>query len=175
MPNDDRKPWERQPDETDRAWAAFRVYRDLPPAERSYGAAFRKTYQKPANYQAPQWYRQWANRHGWRDRVEAWDRHLDDVGRAVTERERVEWRGHRRKLLQGFLSNVATAMREFDPKNVSVGQLTQAVQMLVQEMRAEMDDLPTEKRQLTGAEGGPIQITTVEVIKDYGHEPVPDS
>jgi len=33
--NDDRKPWERQPDETDRAWAAFRIYRDLPPGERS--------------------------------------------------------------------------------------------------------------------------------------------
>jgi len=40
--------------------------------------------------------------------------------------------------------------------------------MLVQEMRAEMDDLPTEKRQVTGAEGGPIVIKTIEIVKDYG-------
>jgi len=32
-----------------------------------------------------------------------------------------------------------------------------------------------ERREVTGAEGGPIQIETVEVIKDYGHEPVPDN
>jgi len=173
--NDDRKPWERQPDETDRAWAAFQVYRDLPPAERSFDAAWRKRYAKPAHHRCPQWYRIWAKQYDWKDRAAAWDRHLDDVERAATEAERVEWREHRRKLLQGFLSNVATAMREFDPANVSIGQLTQAVQMVVQEMRAEMDDLPTEKKQITGAKGGPVQITTVEVVKDYGHEPVPDS
>jgi len=32
-----------------------------------------------------------------------------------------------------------------------------------------------ERREFTGAEGGPIQITTIEVVKDYGNEPVPDN
>jgi len=169
--SDDRKPWERRQNETDRAWAAFQIYRDLPPSERSYGAAFRKTYRKPAHYQAPQWYRQWAKQHDWRGRVENWDRHLDDIERAATERQRVEWREDRRELLRGFLTNVDTAMKEFDSANVSVGQLTQAVQMVVQEMRAEMDDLPTEKRQL----GGDLSIVITDKFrtamdKIYGEE-----
>ncbi len=147
----DRQPWERQPEETDRAWAAFQIYRNLPPSERSYGAAFRKTYHKPASYQAPQWYRAWAtNHHNWKGRAEAWDCHLDGIECAATEQERIEWRKNRRSLLKDFLSSVATAMKKFDPENVSTGQLTRAVEMIVQEMRAEMDDLPTEKHQISG-------------------------
>ena len=33
----------------------------------------------------------------------------------------------------------------------------------------------SERQEITGAGGSPITITTVEVVKDYGHEPVPDS
>ena len=169
--NDDRKPWERKSDETDRAWAAFQVYRNLPPRERSYDAAYRKSYAKPPHRRAPKWYRAWAKKHDWPKRTEAWDRHLDDIERAATEQQRVEWREDRRELLQGFLANVAAAMEKFDSTNVSVGQLTQAVQMVVQEMRAEMDDLPTEKRQL----GGDLSIVIKDKIetaldKIYGEE-----
>ena len=171
--DENRKPWERQSSETDRAWAAFQIYRNLPPSKRSYDAAYRLTYNKPSSYHAPAWYRAWAtNHHNWKSRTEAWDCHLDDIERAAMEQERVEWRKDRRSLLKDFLSSVTTAMEKFDPENVSTGQLTRAVEMIVQEMRAEMDDLPTEKQQITGAGGGPIQITTVEVIKDYG--PVSD-
>lgn len=172
--DENRKPWERQSKETDRAWAAFQVYRDLLPAERSYDAAYRKSYTKPPHRRAPKWYRMWAKQHDWKVRTETWDRHLDDIERAAIEQERMEWRDHRRKLLRGFLTNVATAMKKFDPTNVSIGQLTQAVQMVVQEMRAEMDDLPTERRDVTSG-GEPITITTIEVVKDYGDEPISDN
>lgn len=56
----DRRPWERQPTETDAAWAAFVAYRDAAPADRRIGDASR-----------------WASQFAWRERVEAWDIHAD--------------------------------------------------------------------------------------------------
>lgn len=154
----DRRSWERLPEETSKAWAAFLVYRDMLPGDRSLDAAYRKRYAKEPHIRATKTFRAWAKQHDWPGRVEAWDRHLDDIERAATERERVEWRENRRNLLKGFLFNVSQAMKKFDPTNVSIGQLTQAVQMIAQEMRAEMDDLPTKRQEITGAEGGPVII-----------------
>jgi len=172
----DRRLWERQENETDRAWAAFQVYRDLLPGDRSYDAAYRKTYDKPTNIHAPKWYRDWAKEYDWIDRARAWDRHLDDIERAAAEEERREWRKKRRSMLMGFGSKLSDVLNVFDPQDVkpSLSQITQAVDMLIQQMRAEMDDLPTEKRDVTTG-GQPIAITTVEVVKDYGDESVPDS
>jgi len=147
-----RQPWERQPSETDRAWAAFQTYRNLSPSERSYDAAYQQTYDKLPTRHAPKFFRDWANNHyDWKNRAEAWARHLDDIERAAVEQERVEWRQDRRKILRGFMAILAAAMSNFDPTDATMNQLTRATEMITQEMRAEMDDLPTEKHQVTGA------------------------
>ncbi len=146
----DRQPWERQPNETDRAWAAFQVYYNMPPSERSHDAAYRERYKKGPNAHATKTFRTWSNHHDWKNRAGAWDRHLDDIERAVTEQERVEWRKDRRSLLRTFLTTVTQAIENFDPTDVRMNQLTSAVEMITQEMRAEMDDLPTEKHQISG-------------------------
>lgn len=64
------KPWDRQPGETDPAWAAFVVYRDLG-LERS-GAKVGKELGK-----SHQLIERWSAKNAWVTRVQAWDREQD--------------------------------------------------------------------------------------------------
>lgn len=69
MTDDERRPWERQPAETDAAWSAFVLFRDAGPATRKVGD-----------------HGAWSSRFAWRERAAAWDAHAD---RAL-EGDRVE-------------------------------------------------------------------------------------
>lgn len=61
--SDPLDPWERQPDETPRAYAAFRQYRDLGPTRTV------EKLQDVARTSAERW----SARHRWVDRANAWD------------------------------------------------------------------------------------------------------
>jgi hypothetical protein len=62
----DLKPWERQPEESPKAHAAFVAYRDLG-ASRTFVAAARQLAKSCSLL------RRWAVTHRWRERVHAWD------------------------------------------------------------------------------------------------------
>lgn len=77
------EPWEKQPQETDQAFAAFKEYRDLG-LERTIPKAVQALGKKP-NYLST--CEAWSQRWGWRLRVDAWDKHVDQKERtaALTE------------------------------------------------------------------------------------------
>ena len=79
----------------------------------------------------------------WKERAEAWDEAERERAEAEYEAERLEWREKRRKLLQGFFGRLVQALGDLDPTDATLGQLTQAVRMAIQELRAEFDDEPT--------------------------------
>jgi len=85
----DRHPWDRQPKESDRAWAAFIVYRDLGIGRSIRAAVERLGKNKRYNGTA----QQMSARYGWRIRVEAFDRERDRIRRE--EAEKVERELHR--------------------------------------------------------------------------------
>lgn len=72
------EPWERQPDESEEAWLAFRAYRDMPPEQR----LIRRTAVKSVAV-LTRWYRD----HDWIGRCKAFDAHVDSV--SVEERKRI--------------------------------------------------------------------------------------
>jgi len=75
-------PWERQPGEPPRAYAAFCIYRDLPPAERSVRAvAERLGIKGAAKGQVPGHMLRWSTRWRWVERARAWDAELDRQAR----------------------------------------------------------------------------------------------
>jgi len=117
--------------------------------------------------------KKWSSCYDWQSRIEAWEEAERERERQEYEAERLEWRGRRRQMLQGFFSQLAKALQKFDPEGATLGQLTQAVRTVTQELRAEYDDLPTERHDVTTG-GQPIAITTIEVVKDYGDEPISD-
>lgn len=80
-----RQPWERQPKESDAAWRAFQVYRDLPhlppdqsPVSRSQRAVSTRLY--PGRSPAKGVVKEiggWSSKWRWIERVNAYDAHLD--------------------------------------------------------------------------------------------------
>lgn len=85
-----REPWERLPEESDRDWGFFLLYRNLHPSVRSIGRAFTlyqqqrheadPDYPEPSevgHYKAPQWFEHVSAVHGWVDRVRAYDEWQD--------------------------------------------------------------------------------------------------
>lgn len=75
-----RDPWERIDGETDKAWAAFRAYRDAGPLRRRIAVA-RKFYDRPDLKATPATWSGWARKYDWRGRIEAYDAFLVEQAR----------------------------------------------------------------------------------------------
>lgn len=81
------KLWERAPGETDKAFAAFRIYRDLGPEKRSLEAVATKVAKKALKGRGqPTYIKEWSSQNKWVERASAYDDHLDEVRRAANER-----------------------------------------------------------------------------------------
>lgn len=72
---DDLKPWDRQPNETAKAYAAFTIYRDM-----GSNRTVRATAEELTK--SEQLIKTWSGKHRWVERVSAWD---SIPGRAVAE------------------------------------------------------------------------------------------
>lgn len=73
-----RKPWERQPDESPKAFAAFTAYRSLPGDRRSLVAARDNLGEASGSGRT---YEAWSAEWSWVDRALAWDDELDRLAR----------------------------------------------------------------------------------------------
>lgn len=76
------KPWERQPDETSKKYAAFCLYRDMGAEERTY-AKVATQVGKSIGY-----IERLGRENKWRDRVEKWDDEQDRIAREIAQKER---------------------------------------------------------------------------------------
>lgn len=92
----DDKPWGRR-DETDKAYRAFCIYRELGPGPgRSLHSAYRRYVEERdgedpgAGICAPSYFQAWSSRHDWVARVRAWDAYLDRQAREAAEEEYLE-------------------------------------------------------------------------------------
>lgn len=85
-------PWERQPEESDQAWEAFVVYRDMLQVEHDGVVIGRRAFREVARRlgKSASLMDKWATRHKWRVRVEAYDADLDRDRRAVLRTEAIK-------------------------------------------------------------------------------------
>jgi len=88
-PNKQRKPqpWDQRPDETNKAYHRFCLYRDMGP-DRSLAKLVQKLG-KAKNYKVQ--LENWSVKHDWQDRVKAYDAH--ELERQREEREEIRERG----------------------------------------------------------------------------------
>lgn len=81
------EPWERQADETHERYSAFLIYRDQPAQ-----GQLRRSLERAAHAcgKSPSTLEQWSRQDRWRERVQAWDRHLQAVQDAAKVRKLTE-------------------------------------------------------------------------------------
>ena len=144
----DRKPWERQPGETAKAFAAFLLYRDMPAVDRSVAAAWgRKIGGK-------QWER-WCAAHDWVNRAAEHDSDLASRRRERMEKELDRAKDDAAVLIRATLAKVAERIQGMDVEELAVGQIPTALRTLIE---LELKVLGYEDRvALTGKDGGPVK------------------
>jgi hypothetical protein len=119
----DEPAWERLADEPTREYAAFRMYRDTAPAQRSIAAV--AEHVEMSKRRVHEWAVEWH----WRDRAEAWD----DACHRVEDHERLEAIRSMHKLHRSAgraaLSKAAQALAHMDPATMPVGAVARLLEL----------------------------------------------
>ena len=123
----DRKPWERQPGETAKAYDAFLHYRDLPAIDRSVVAAWGRKWGRKLG--GKQWER-WCTVHNWPNRAAEHDSDL-----ASRRRERMAKALERSQddaviMIRAMRARVAERIKGMDVDELAAGQIPGALKRL---------------------------------------------
>ena len=126
----DRKPWERQPGETAKAYAAFLLYRDLPAIDRSVAAA-REGHPNDTKGTLRQW-KGWSMRNDWVNRAAEHDSDLASRRREHMAKELERSQDDGLKLVRADLAKVAERIAGMDAKEMAAGQIPMALKTLIE-------------------------------------------
>jgi len=108
--------WERQPEESDKDWAYFQHYRDMPAFDRTIKNVYLHFFPEPAiasvtGEPVMHWLYNIAQRFGWKDRVIEHDRYQDEFFRGALLAERVKARRETAILGTDMRRKAATALK----------------------------------------------------------------
>jgi len=106
--------WDRLPNESTKAYAAFCVYRDLGP-ERSLDKAGQKL-DKP---RSRKWLGEWSAKYKWVERAEAYDDYIEKLKRKEREEAIAEMAERQARIAIAFQQRVAQRLQELDPSELS--------------------------------------------------------
>ena len=147
--------WERQSGETPKAFAAFCLYRDIPPLDRSVRAAV-ESFRKQGGKTSERNWETWASRYNWRERGLASDSNLASRRRERMEKELDRAKDDASVLIRAILAKVAERIQGMDAEDLAAGQIPAALRTLIE---LELKVLGYEDRvALTGKDGGPVKV-----------------
>ncbi|MFI0827266.1 hypothetical protein ACH4Q7_22740 [Streptomyces roseolus] len=143
-------PWEQQPDETARRHGQFTTYRDL---------GRTRTLQKAADglQLHPVTVRKAAATYRWRERAEAWDRHLDRLYEAGWVEERRKAAESDARILGAAVGKLAQRLGTLDASTMSVGDFIRLLDVAMRHRRVLFGD-PIQTIAVTGQDGNPIAV-----------------
>lgn len=166
------EPWERQPEETNKSWNAFRLYRDMEPSERSLAKIAAKL-----GFKYPTQTETWSRKNDWVSRAGQYDCHIDGLKRAQRERERLAASERRIQIaknmqlvggskIQEIGKAIQDAIKEGKPlPEISLKDAALLIDAGVKIERLECGE-STDKHELTGKDGGAIQLLHHYVLVD---------
>ena len=162
--------WQRQDSDTDASFKAFNIY--LRMERRSLQKAADVYYRKTSANRTQ--LTKWSSTHNWVNRVSAYDAHLEAIDLADYEDKRLASRKTRQSIVQGLESFLGRMMEDSVDKKSNKLDLTiselqsiaSAAKTIMTESRNEFNDLPTQRKELTGKNGGAIETKDVSLDDD---------
>jgi len=127
--HDTRNPWDRRDDETDKAFKAFKLYRDQGEgrtiqkawyayAEWNWGPQRADKERAKGGRKAARFFEDWSSAHDWQSRARAWDRHLEKIAQRKAEQAHLdqleEHRSHVQEFADDARETAATAKAQID-------------------------------------------------------------
>ncbi|HNP70954.1 MAG TPA: hypothetical protein PKK15_07600 [Kouleothrix sp.] len=143
---DETPAYERREGEPDLWYDRFERFRLAGPARSLlsiYNAERAKEQQEPAR-DIPGAWKDAAEAWQWRTRAAAWDAAEQQKRRDAYDAEREEDHEARVTLLKLAHAKLFHAVNALDPKQMRASDVIDGIQMVVRELRAEYDDLPTQ-------------------------------
>jgi hypothetical protein len=102
----DRNSWERRDDESEKAFAAFKVFLEMGEA-RTVRDAYRQVSGNPGASQAAGYFSEWSSKFEWFPRAADYDRHLFRAETRAVESERQKWARRRAELREDAWKDAA--------------------------------------------------------------------
>ena len=154
MLNDDTRLWERKPRETPKAFAWFKVFRDLSPIDRSVAETYRRKTGKLDAPKAPSWIYEMSTKNRWKTRAAAFDAYLDRLQYEAEVDERIRARKLRRAVLAATMKRTGEAVPRIDFASASPGELARLLDVTARQLREEYADQPEQRQTVTVVNGG---------------------
>jgi len=144
--------WQRQDSDTKKSYEAFHIYLTM-----GRKRSLRKVAQQLDKSLTI--IGRWSEAHNWQARVAAYDAHLNAIDLLDYEDKRLASRHKRQDIVQGLESLLGRVMTEYqkelNPQTIS--QIATAAKTIMGESRAEFNDEPAKRTELTGKDGGAIE------------------
>lgn len=151
------KAWDRQKGESRQAFDAFAAHRDA--TTRSLTEVARGLGKSRALLD------RWSSRWSWVERSRAWDQFVDQEKQRSQIEEAREIGVRHARIAAAIQAKVVERIRSIDIERVSLRDMVYAFDIAVKVERLALG-MPTENRQVTGQDGGPIQVE-VESKPDF--------
>lgn len=132
------KPWERQPNETPKQFAAFTFYRDMG-ISRNYDAVAEEVGVSKSTVE------EWASKFKWKDRVAAWEEHLDKIKTETISDEYKKMVESHLRITSSLREKIEKRVRMLEPEELSPNDLARLLDLLVKVERLSIGE-PTENK-----------------------------
>ena len=160
------QPWERQPKETDVAFEAFTVYRDMG-ADRSYVKVSQKLGKSRTIID------RWGRTHGWAVRIEAWTAEQDRIMRDELIKGVTAMRKNHTNIAAAMLTKALDALEMIPADDMTMQDIARAVDVaakLERLSRGEATERTEGQTELTGKLAvavDPFEGLTTEELREY--------
>lgn len=130
------EPWERQPEETEKAYEAFLVYKNLGPG-RTFTAVSRRLQKSGTLIQ------RWKNRYNWEQRAAAFDRENERKEQLSIQKARAQMIKNHIGIARSLQGKAIKALEAMDPDELKPGDIRDFLRFgvsLEKETRADIDE-----------------------------------
>ena len=144
------EPWERQPNESSRAFEAFAVYRDMG-AERSYAKTSQKLGKNKTTID------QWGRNNQWVSRIAAWDDEQDRLTREALVKGITAMRKNHVDMAEAMLIKATEALERLPVDEMNMADIARAVDVASKLERLSRGE-PTERTESRNDASGGVTI-----------------